>query len=131
MLNVIIGRNPSCDFRLLNGSVSRLHAVLSISDSDRLQIEDHNSRNGTFLLRGVTWRKVESAELERHDRVRFGEAEVAIADILHAVTERTKVGPGKKIAQIAEDEVISTEKALKKFKKPRRNRITGDIEEGG
>lgn len=44
----IVGRGPSADIRLLDGAVSRRHAVLTF-DGALLAIEDLGSRNGTYV----------------------------------------------------------------------------------
>ncbi len=50
-----LGRHPSCDIKLEDGSVSREHARISLV-AGRYYIEDLNSRNGTYvngeLIRG-------------------------------------------------------------------------------
>lgn len=46
----VIGTDPaSCDIVFHDISVSRQHARLSLSDEDKLSIEDLGSRNGTFV----------------------------------------------------------------------------------
>lgn len=132
MENVIVGRNQDCDFRLLNGSVSRLHAVLKVSGTNKLVITDTDSKNGTFLWIDGNWKKIETSDIKRTDRLRFGEAEADVLDILGAIKRRPKLG-GTKRAKIGAKTggTGPAEKQLKRFKKPRRNKITGDIEEGG
>jgi pSer/pThr/pTyr-binding forkhead associated (FHA) protein len=132
MQNVIVGRNPDCDFRLLNGSVSRLHAVLKVSGVDKLVISDSGSRNGTYLWVNDNWKKVKSEEIKRSDRLRFGEAEADVLDILGSIKRRPKLGRGQRVKIGTKASGTGpTEKQLARFKKPRRNKITGDIEEGG
>lgn len=132
MLNVIVGRNPECDFRLLNGSVSRLHAILKITDANDLTITDSGSKNGTYVWKNEAWKSVKSAEVKRTDRLRFGEAEADVLDILGAVKRRPKLGRGQRQKIGGQSKGgQSTEAQLARFKKPRRNQITGDIEEGG
>jgi DNA-binding winged helix-turn-helix (wHTH) protein len=46
--SAVIGRNPDCEIRMRSGSVSRLHARLTISPSG-VMIEDLGSRNGTVV----------------------------------------------------------------------------------
>jgi pSer/pThr/pTyr-binding forkhead associated (FHA) protein len=129
MLNVVIGRHSESDFRLLNGSVSRTHAVLQVSDADRLFITDRSSRNGTYVLQEHGWQRVDTLEIERHDRLRFGEAEVDVLDIMGSLSRRPKLGSGKR--KRGGTKSGADENQLARFNKPRRNKITGDIEEGG
>jgi len=46
-----VGRSRSCDLRLRNDSVSRLHAVLYWRADGELVVEDTGSSNGTFVNR--------------------------------------------------------------------------------
>ena len=140
MLHVMIGRNPQSDFRLENGSVSRVHAVLK-SQGEVLCLEDRGSRNGTYVRRGEVWQRIDRADILKTDRVRFGEHEVNVEDILKSTKKRPKIGGGskpvarRKIGAAAKAGSATGsgtgEKPLKKFVKPRRNQVTGDIEEGG
>lgn len=43
-----LGRSTSCDFVILDSSVSRRHALLRI-DASKIRIDDLGSRNGTFV----------------------------------------------------------------------------------
>ena len=45
----VVGRRPPADLLLLNASVSREHAELSIGDGGAWQVRDLGSRNGTFV----------------------------------------------------------------------------------
>ena len=48
--SILIGRDSSeCDVTLLNPSVSRIHARLSVGPDNTLQIEDIGSTNGTSI----------------------------------------------------------------------------------
>ena len=44
-----VGRAPNVDIRLTATGISKLHAYFSRDDSDRLNLTDNDSRNGTFL----------------------------------------------------------------------------------
>lgn len=137
MLHVMIGRNKQSDFRLENGSVSRVHAVLK-TQGEVLRLEDKGSRNGTYIMRGKVWQRIETAVITKDDQLRFGEEEVAAEKLLKSVIKRPKIGAKKQAGDrpkigrnAAQTGAGSGEKPLKKFMKPRRNKITGDIEEGG
>ena len=64
----VIGRSRSCDIRLREDSVSRLHAAFVWRDA-RLVLEDLGSSNGTFL-NGA--RVLEPRDVAAGDVVRFG-----------------------------------------------------------
>ena len=63
-----IGRSPECEIFLDDVTVSRRHAVLTLSDG-QFTIEDQGSLNGTFLNR----RRIASAQpLEDGDELQIG-----------------------------------------------------------
>ena len=146
MLHITIGRNRQSDFRLENGSVSRVHAVLKTQSDglgNSLRLEDVGSRNGTYVRKGEIWQRIDGADILKTDRVRFGEEDVNIEDILKSIRKRPKIGGSAKDDKTGKRPKIgkqaigsaagdgSGDKPLKKFVKPRRNHVTGDIEEGG
>jgi hypothetical protein len=65
---VYVGRGAEASLRLVDATVSRLHAVLRVED-DRVVVEDAASTNGVY----VNGRRVRSAELQDFDTVAFGE----------------------------------------------------------
>jgi hypothetical protein len=65
---VYVGRGAEASLRLVDATVSRLHAVLRVED-DRVIVEDAASTNGVY----VNGRRVRSAELQDFDTVAFGE----------------------------------------------------------
>lgn len=72
-----IGRNPSCAVFIDAASVSRVHARLHVG-RETLLLEDHGSKNGTFVS-GV--RVAGSIPLARATRVRCGDVELLVARI--------------------------------------------------
>jgi hypothetical protein len=62
-----IGRSPECAIFLDDVTVSRKHAVFT-QQSDRWQLEDQGSLNGTFVNRD----RVETAELRDGDELQIG-----------------------------------------------------------
>ena len=73
------------DVSLPHGSVSRLHAELSVAPPSpvdgrtrpRYVIEDCGSSNGTFVLRDGRWRRVRKEAVFAHDRLRLGDYETS------------------------------------------------------
>jgi ABC-type multidrug transport system ATPase subunit/pSer/pThr/pTyr-binding forkhead associated (FHA) protein len=63
-----IGRSPECDVVLEHTSVSRVHAILKKTSSEKYIITDLGSLNGTF----VNNRKVTSAEVSAKDKIFIG-----------------------------------------------------------
>jgi pSer/pThr/pTyr-binding forkhead associated (FHA) protein len=72
---LVVGRDPSCDIVLNDGSVSRLHAEIHF-DGQIVRVRDLGSRNGTF----VASRGVDEAPLALGERVKFGNIEFVLAN---------------------------------------------------
>ena len=70
-----IGRAPTADFTLDRTLVSRLHCRL-ISTTDRLEVEDLDSTNGTF----VNDQKVRRKVLASGDTLRLGRIEQTVSE---------------------------------------------------
>jgi diguanylate cyclase (GGDEF)-like protein len=64
----LIGRGEEADIPILEGRVSRRHAVITVNSEGSVVIEDQGSINGTFV-NGV---KVRTQELKDGDRVQIG-----------------------------------------------------------
>ena len=89
---VVIGRSRSCDIRLREDTISRLHAALVWKDGG-LVVEDLGSSNGTYL-NGV--RVLEPQPVAIGDVVRFGALRGAVerSDLPHQAAARTAVADG-------------------------------------
>jgi len=73
---VTLGRDGGCDIVIDDPSVSRVHAVLSVSDG-HLTVEDRASKNGTR----VDDRRVDAATaVLPGQRIRFGSIEMTVRD---------------------------------------------------
>lgn len=71
---VVVGRGPRCELRLLQGDISREHARITINRDGSYLLEDLGSRNGTH---------VDGVAIRRHvlrvgERVRFGRNAVVL-----------------------------------------------------
>jgi pSer/pThr/pTyr-binding forkhead associated (FHA) protein len=65
--DLTVGRSPASGLRLTEGSPSREHAMLSISDGS-VFVEDQGSKNGTF----VNGKRIDTrVKLKSNDKVRF------------------------------------------------------------
>src|SRR5437764_4869433 len=64
----VIGRDPTCEVRLDDPSVSRRHAEIRLLDDGRYEVADLGSKHGV-LVRGE---KVERALLAHGDELRIG-----------------------------------------------------------
>ncbi|MCL4849101.1 MAG: FHA domain-containing protein [Acidobacteria bacterium] len=82
-----LGRAIRADFVLDAPLVSRVHCRLTCSETDRLEVEDLRSTNGTF----VNNRRIQRAVLITGDRVRVGRVEFEVAhDGAPVVAEATE-----------------------------------------
>jgi len=65
----IIGRNPTTDITLLDESISREHAIVSLDEATGIfTLEDLQSTNGSK----VNGKRVRSAELAHGDEIEIG-----------------------------------------------------------
>lgn len=87
-----IGRADTNDVVLADPTVSREHAELVVIDGGRFQVKDLGSTYGVSVMQGTEWRKVTEAELRIESRLRIGEYETTVADLLRD-TDRTVVRP--------------------------------------
>lgn len=148
MLTLIIGRGSECDFVVSDDTVSRRHAVMVIEGDNEIRVADSNSTNGTFVFDSGFWMRTQQCRVRSKDRLKFGEVEVAVADILaHVATlpsggasgrgsgAARPAGPPPSPAPDvrrpgAQSGGGSDAPDLEKFKRPYRDPITGDIVEG-
>jgi hypothetical protein len=65
--------------------VSRRHAEIWLSESGVLMMADEGSSNGTTLIRGGRGFPLLTEALSPSDRVRFGEVELGVKDLVDAV----------------------------------------------
>jgi pSer/pThr/pTyr-binding forkhead associated (FHA) protein len=70
-----MGRTPRADFILKAPLVSRVHCRLTAHSTSRLEVQDLDSTNGTY----VNGHRVSRADLKPGDRLRIGRAEFAVA----------------------------------------------------
>ena len=128
------GREPSCDIVLEDATLSRLHAHIELADDGLVSINDADSSNGTFVNRNDSWIRIRRVTLCIGDQIRFGDIEVPL-ERLTAV-----FGKGANIRLEARRFPIRHGKAITgsskgqpgngpSLHKPRRNPVTGKIEE--
>jgi hypothetical protein len=71
----VIGRDPACDIWIESSTVSRRHAVITVTPAGA-SIEDAGSRNGTFVNGG---RMTALTALQPGDEIRVGPARLVIS----------------------------------------------------
>ena len=77
----LVGRDPRCECRVDDPSVSRRHAEVVAAPDGRFYVTDCASTGGTFVLRGGEWTRIRQAWVGPADRIRFGGREMAAADL--------------------------------------------------
>ena len=129
-----IGRDGDCDIVLDHASVSRDHANIHVTEEGYLAVHDNNSGNGTFLHRNGRWIRVRKVGLGTRDRIRFGEQEVPLDRLIEAFGNKVRVRlregwsvRGKPLVFDQAFAGVPRQKTV--LKNPRRNPITGKIEE--
>jgi len=69
-----MGRAPRADFVVDVALVSRIHCRFTLSDANRLELEDLGSTNGTF----VNGQKVAKSTLNHGDTIKVGRVEFRV-----------------------------------------------------
>ncbi len=82
-----IGRGRHMDVSVPSAKASRLHAELEVrptaqSSKPRYMLRDCNSKNGTRVLREARWVRVGAEVVQASDKVRFGDYETTVAELL-------------------------------------------------
>jgi len=128
------GRDPGCDLVLDHPTLSRLHARLELGADGLVWVNDADSVNGTFVNRNDTWVRIRKVALCIGDRIRFGDVEVPLMELTaifgrHAKTrlevKRFRVKHAKNSTRPAAGQADHGPA----LNKPRRNPVTGKIEE--
>ena len=129
-----IGRAADCDVVLDHASVSRLHATVQTTADGYLSVLDGDSSNGTYLHRNGRWIRVRKVILGTGDRIRFGEQELPLEHLVglfgHRASVRLREGysvRGKPL--VFDDRPGEPPRPRVVLENPRRNPLTGDIEE--
>jgi hypothetical protein len=124
---VTIGRDSKNDIPLKDASVSAEHACIDAIKGNRLLIRDLGSRSGTFLWRDEQWIQALKIQLGPKDRVRFGNLEMSWQDLA-----QSSVGSGMGFSNTLRSAGLlipgkTSDKPV--FENPKRNPITGAVEE--
>ena len=76
-----IGRREDMDVVLSSSGVSRYHAEVELSSAG-CRVTDCGSTNGTRIRRRGTWKRIDSALVGANDRLRFGDVEIEVVQLL-------------------------------------------------
>ena len=129
-----LGRNADCNIILNHQSVSRVHAQIQLTEEGYLAVQDLNSGNGTFLHRNGSWIRIKKVVLGTQDRIRFGEKELELEKLVQVFGDhhRVRLREGYSVRGkplVFDQHMLDLPKAKTILENPRRNPITGNIEE--
>lgn len=129
-----MGRATACDYTVEDASVSRLHATVRVTEEGYLAVHDTGSSNGTFLRRSGRWIRIRRVILGTQDRLRLGDSEVPLDDLVALFGNHGRVrlregysARGKPL--VFEEYPGDLPRPRVVLENPRRNPLTGDIEE--
>ena len=88
-----IGRDPTASVVVPHDTVSRVHAELIPISGGQVYVTDCTSTGGTFIDEGGRWQKITQAFVDAGSRVRFGELEVGVEQLLADIA-RLSTGSG-------------------------------------
>ena len=89
-----IGRDPSASVVLPHDTVSRIHAELIPITGGQVYVTDCASTGGTFIEESGRWQKITQAFVDAGGKVRFGELEVGVEQLLADIA-RLSAGSGQ------------------------------------
>jgi len=129
-----LGRNADCNIILNHQSVSRVHAQIQLTEEGYLAVQDQNSGNGTFLHRNGSWIRIKKVVLGTQDRIRFGEKELELEKLVQVFGDhhRVRLREGYSVRGkplVFDQHMLDLPQAKTILENPRRNPITGNIEE--
>mgnify|MGYP001812437624 FL=1 len=129
-----IGRAADCDVVLEHGSVSRRHATVQPTADGYLAVIDSDSSNGTVLHRNGRWIRIRKVILGTGDRIRFGEVELPLEQLIALFDhhDRVRLREGYSVRGkplVFEEWQGDLPRPRVVLENPRRNPLTGDIEE--
>jgi len=111
-----------------------LHAHIELAEDGLVSINDAGSSNGTFVKRNDSWIRARRVTLCIGDQIRFGETEVPLERITAVFGKGSNIRLEARRSPIRHGKTITG--SLKgqsenrpSLHKPRRNPVTGKIEE--
>lgn len=127
-----IGSLSQCDLVIEGETVSPIHAHVQLSNDGYLTVLDAGSDHGTFLHRNQQWIRIMKADMGGRDRIRCGQTEVELNQLVDLFGERVRV-------QLRDNhslqmpvmllERLAAKESRPAIERPRRNPETGNIEE--
>ena len=132
MKTMTIGSSNQCDLVVGGENVSSIHAQVQLGHDGYLTVLDAGSDHGTFLQRNKQWIRVLKVELGSRDRIRCGETEVELNQLVDLFGERVRVqlrdSQSLRMPAIMAERLAAAKPRVT-IERPRRNPETGNIEE--
>lgn len=129
-----LGRNETCDVRIDHSSVSPVHAHIELADDGLVSVQEADSGAEIFLNRNNVWIRIRRVTLCIGDSIRLGEIEIPLHRLTAVFGSHSNArleskhfalrnkNSGNRLFSHASDQETS-------LQKPRRNPLTGKIEE--
>lgn len=70
----LVGRGKDCNLTIIDPSISRIQAKITVEKNNQVRVEDLKSSNGSY----VNGMRIEKAHLQHGDRLRFGNVEFIV-----------------------------------------------------
>lgn len=130
----IIGREADCDLVIDSADIAGVQARLELCDDGRVYLLDAGSGTGTCLNRNEQWIKIHKIRLCVADRVRFGEVEISLPQLIAVFGKREDIRLGDEHFSLrrhksARPNNRDNSATGSKLQRPRRNPLTGKIEQ--
>ena len=129
-----IGSEPNCDLIFDKSEVAGLQARLELDEDGRVYLLDAGSDLSTFLNRNEQWIRVHKIRLCVADRIRFGQFELPLSTLVSAFGSGANIRLGddnfnSRRRQSSASPKRSNVNVGVKLQRPRRNPLTGKIEQ--
>lgn len=122
-----IGRDPTASVVLPHDTVSRIHAELIPITGGQVYVTDCASTGGTFIDEGGRWQKITQTFVDAKDRVKFGELEVGVEQLLADIARLSAGSREGSGAGPADPAAANKEKPLDASQGVMRDPETGEI----
>ena len=127
-----IGSWSQCDLVLEDEKVTHIHTHVQLGSDGYLTVLDAGSDHGTYLQRNRHWIRIMKAELGSTDRIRCGESEIEVNQLVDLFGERVRVqlrdSQSLRMPALLAERLAAV-KTRVTLERPRRNPATGNIEE--
>lgn len=129
-----IGRGSDCDLIIDRADVAGVQARLELCEDGRVYLLDADSGIKTYLNRNQQWIRIEKVRLCIADRIRFGDYELPLSELISVFGKRSDIRLGDENFNLhrykaARSRQRDNTAADNDLPRPRRNPLTGKIEQ--